>query len=71
MAAREDIRHLLKHKRTYRPDLLTLREQEILNSPSGASRVWMSVFKPVYVFVTRRIFKWSDREGAADRGKLD
>lgn len=71
VAAREDIRHLLKHKRTYRPDLLTLREQAILNSPTRVSRVWMSVFKPAYVFVTRRIFKWSDREGAADRGKLD
>ena len=70
-AAREDIRHLLKHKRTYRPDLLTSREQDILNSPSRASRIWMSVFKPVYLFVTRKLLRWADREGAADRGKFD
>lgn len=69
VAAREDIRHLLKHKRTYRPDLLTAREQAILDSPAALSRLWMAGFKPVYLFVTRRIFGWSDREGAADRGR--
>lgn len=68
-AAREDIRHLLKHKRTYRPDLLTARERSILDTPSLPSRAWMALVKPVYVFVTRRIFGWSDREGAADRGR--
>ena len=66
-AAREDIRHLLKHKRTYYPDLLTIRERTILNSPSPISRAWMSLVKPVYLFVTRKILGWSDREGAADR----
>jgi predicted Ser/Thr protein kinase len=70
-AAREDIRHLLKHKRTYRADLLTQRERNILDTPSSISRIWMAVFKPLYVFVTRKLFRWSDREGAADRGKLD
>jgi len=70
-AAREDIRHLLKHKRTYRADLLTMRERSILDAPSPVSRIWMNVFKPLYMFVTRTLFKWSDREGAADRGKLD
>lgn len=67
IAAREDIRHLLKHKRSYRPDLLTSRELSILNSPSPLSRAWMSLVKPVYLFVTRRLMGWSDREGAADR----
>lgn len=66
-AAREDIRHLLKHKKTYRPDLLTTRERMILDSPSPLSRAWMSLVKPVYLFVTRRLLGWSDREGAADR----
>lgn len=70
-AAREDIRHLLKHKRTYRPDLLTARERQILASPTLVSRIWMRMFKPAYVFVTRRIFGWADREGAADRGRQD
>lgn len=68
-AAREDIRHLLKHKRTYRPDLLTRREQAILDSPSPPSRAWRALAKPVYNFLTRRVFGWSDREGAADRGR--
>jgi RIO-like serine/threonine protein kinase len=67
IAAREDIRHLLKHKRTYRPDLLTRRELAILRSPSSLSRVWMALVKPVYLFVTRRLLGWADREGAADR----
>ncbi len=70
-AAREDIRHLLKHKRTYRADLLTMRERAILKSPSPLSRAWMSLFKPAYLFLTRRILGWSDREGAADRGRSD
>ena len=69
IAAREDIRHLLKHKRTYCPDDLTQRERRILTRPSGFSRLWMGLFKPVYLFVTRRIFGWSDREGAGDRGQ--
>lgn len=69
IAAREDIRHLLKHKRTYCPDELTERERNILDNPSGLSRLWMGVFKPVYLFVTRRLFGWSDREGAGDRGQ--
>ena len=67
IAAREDIRHLLKHKRTYRPDLLTKRERAILESPSLLSRAWMTLIKPIYLFVTRKILGWSDREGAADR----
>jgi RIO-like serine/threonine protein kinase len=65
--AREDIRHLLKHKRTYCPQHLTQREQRILNNPSLPSRLWMRTGKPVYLFVTRRILGWQDREGAGDR----
>jgi predicted Ser/Thr protein kinase len=70
IAAYEDIRHLLKHKRTYRPDLLTAREQRILANPSPVSRLWMRTFKPAYLFVTRRLLGWADREGAADRDSL-
>lgn len=64
---REDIRHLLKHKRSYCPERLTARERRILANPSALSRAWMATGKPAYVFVTRRIFGWSDREGAGDR----
>lgn len=65
--AREDIRHLLKHKRTYCADFLTRREKAILANPSVLSRIWMLTVKPVYLFVTRRILGWEDREGAGDR----
>lgn len=65
--AREDIRHLLKHKRTYCPDHLTRREISILDNPSTISKFWMMTGKPVYLFVTRKILGWQDREGAGDR----
>ena len=63
----DDIRHLLKHKRTYVPEKLTARERRILATPSLLSRAWMASGKPVYLFVTRKIFRWRDREGAGDR----
>jgi len=64
----DDIRHLLKHKRTYLPERLTAREKRILATPSLLSRIWMASGKRVYLFVTRKIFRWRDREGAGDRG---
>ncbi len=64
---REDIRHLLKHKRSYCPAELTARELRILATPSAVSRVWMATGKRAYTFVTRRVIGWSDREGAGDR----
>jgi len=67
LLAREDLRHLLKHKRTYCPSHLTERERCILSTPSLPSRMWMRTGKPVYLFVTRRLLGWADREGAADR----
>jgi len=65
--AREDLRHLLKHKRVYCPERLTAREQRILATPALHSRIWMATGKPVYRFVTRRLLDWEDREGAGDR----
>ena len=70
IAAYEDVRHLLKHKRTYRPDLLTARERRILANPSPVSRLFMGTVKPAYLFITRRLLGWADREGAADRDAL-
>jgi RIO-like serine/threonine protein kinase len=63
----DDLRHLLKHKRTYLPDRLTAREKCILARQSLVSRIWMATGKKVYLFVTRRILRWRDREGAGDR----
>jgi len=64
---REDLRHLLKHKRYYCADYLTTREKRILEKPAALSRYWMRLGKPVYLFVTRRLLNWRDREGAGDR----
>lgn len=65
--AREDIRHLLKHKRSYCPQHLTRRELEILATPALITRAWMGSGKKLYTFVTRRVLGWADREGAGDR----
>ncbi len=65
--AREDLRHLLKHKRTYCAEHLTRRELAILAKPTVISKTWMLTGKPVYLFVTRKILGWADREGANDR----
>ena len=65
--AREDIRHLLKHKRTYCPEQLTARQRQMLATPSLISRAWMASGKKAYTFITRRILGWADREGAGDR----
>ncbi len=65
--ARDDIRHLLKHKRSYCPERLTQRERHILATPSLPARIWMSAGKKLYLFVTRRLLGWADREGAGDR----
>jgi len=64
----DDLRHLLKHKRSYLPDRLTAREKRILARHSLVSRIWMASGKKVYLFVTRKILRWRDREGAGDRG---
>lgn len=69
LLAREDIRHFLKHKRTYRPDDLTPRQQLILATPAITARLWKRTGKRLYLFITRRLLNWSDREGAGDRGK--
>ena len=65
--ARDDIRHLLKHKRTYCPQQLTAREKRILATPSLVSRTWMASGKRIYLFITRKMLGWADREGAGDR----
>jgi predicted Ser/Thr protein kinase len=65
--AYDDLRHLLKHKRSYAPQGLTARQRSILARPSLLSRAWMASGKHIYLFVTRRVLRWADREGAGDR----
>jgi hypothetical protein len=63
----EDVRHLLKHKRTHLPGALTARERALLGRKSWFARGWEVLVKPVYLFVTRRLLRWRDREGEGQR----
>jgi hypothetical protein len=67
--AYDDLRHLLKHKRSYCPERLTARQRAILARRSWLAAIWMRSGKPVYRWVTRGLLGWSDREGAGDRGR--
>jgi RIO-like serine/threonine protein kinase len=67
LLAREDLRHLLKHKRYYCPEHLSARQKSILDNPSWLTRAWMASGKKLYWLVTRKVLKWRDREGAGDR----
>ncbi|HZH43828.1 MAG TPA: phosphotransferase [Lysobacter sp.] len=60
---REDLRHLLKHKRTYCRDALTPVEKRLLKRQSWVRELWFVTGKPVYRVLTRRILKWEDNEG--------
>ena len=63
LLAREDLRHLLKHKRTYCPQALTPVERRVLKRHSWLREAWFATGKPVYRFVTRRLLRWEDNEG--------
>jgi hypothetical protein len=67
IAAREDLRHMLKQKRSFARDLLTPAEKNILARKSLPSRIWMATGKKLYNFVTRRLMNWSDGEGTENR----
>lgn len=67
MLAREDLRHLLKHKRTYCPQALTPTERRVLARKSIVARVWMATGKKAYIFIARRIFRWEDNEARGRR----
>lgn len=67
VAAYEDIRHMLKHKRRYAPQALTARERNILARKSIVTRVWMATGKRIYYAITRGLFNFTDREGGGMR----
>ncbi|MET0970385.1 MAG: serine/threonine protein kinase [Tardiphaga sp.] len=67
IAAYEDLRHLLKHKRSYAPELLTPKEKSILSKKSLPARIWLMTGKKVYRAITRGIFNFTDREGGGKR----
>ncbi|WP_305804160.1 serine/threonine protein kinase [Stenotrophomonas sp. YIM B06876] len=63
LLAREDLRHLLKHKRMYCRAALTPVELRLLKRHSWVRDVWFATGKPLYRFVTRRLLHWEDNEG--------
>jgi hypothetical protein len=67
VAAYEDLRHLLKHKRRYAPDALTAAERRVLANKSLLTRIWMATGKKVYYAITRNVLGVSDREGGGTR----
>ena len=67
IAAYEDLRHLLKHKRSYAPEALTPAEKKILARKSAVARIWLMTGKKVYRGITRGIFNFTDREGGGRR----
>ena len=67
IAAYEDIRHLLKHKRSYAPSALTPKELKILARKSMVARLWRATGKKIYRAITRDLFNYTDREGGGRR----
>jgi predicted Ser/Thr protein kinase len=67
IAAYEDLRHLLKHKRSYAPEALTQRERQILARKSLVASLWLKTGKRVYRAITRGLFNFTDREGGGRR----
>lgn len=70
LLAREDLRHMLKHKRYYASELLTARERAILAAPAWPARAWRRAVKPVYLAVTRGALGWPERTGPEERQRL-
>jgi hypothetical protein len=67
LAAYEDLRHLLKHKKRYAPQWLTAAERRMLGRKSVLTRVWMATGKRVYYWITRGLLNFTDREGGGPR----
>src|SRR6266481_5515725 len=67
IAAYEDLRHLLKHKRSYAPEALTPKERKILARKSRVASIWLKTGKKVYRAITRGLFNFTDREGGGRR----
>jgi len=67
MAAYEDLRHFLKHKRRYVPDALTPAEKRMLARKGLPGRIWMMTGKKLYIVVTRGILGFVDAEGGGTR----
>lgn len=63
LLAREDLRHLLKHKRSYCPAALTPIERRVLRRRSWITRAWHATGKRAYKLIARKVFGYWDNEG--------
>jgi len=71
MAAYEDLRHFLKHKRRYVADTVTPAERRVLARKSLPARIWMMTGKKLYLLVTRGLLGFIDSEGGGARLAYD
>jgi AMP-binding enzyme len=71
MAAYEDLRHFLKHKRRYVPETVTPAERRVLARKSLPTRIWMMTGKKLYLLVTRGLLGFIDSEGGGPRMAYD
>ncbi|HLK84150.1 MAG TPA: serine/threonine protein kinase [Xanthobacteraceae bacterium] len=71
LAAYEDLRHFLKHKRRYLPDAVTPAERRVLARKSLPTRIWMMTGKKIYMVVTRGLLGFIDSEGGGARLAYD
>jgi len=71
MAAYEDLRHFLKHKRHYIPDAVTPAERRVLARKSVPTRIWMMTGKKLYMLITRGLLGFIDSEGGGTRLAYD
>jgi hypothetical protein len=67
LLAHEDLRHLLKHKRKFCPDMVTAGERRVLARKSWPSRLWLMTGKKIYKLITRDMLGVRDREGGGLR----
>ncbi len=71
LARREDMRHILKHKKFNIRETMTARERRLEKRRSALGWCWRILYKRPYLFVTRRILGWADREGQGLGAELD
>ncbi len=67
IAAYEDLRHFLKHKRKYVPEALTAIERRVVARKALHSRIWMATGKRLYLLITRGLLGFVDSEGSGTR----
>ncbi|MEM9318608.1 MAG: serine/threonine protein kinase [Pseudomonadota bacterium] len=61
--AYEDLRHLQKQRWRYAKASMGPTAIRIMRTRSGPSQLWRRTGKRAYMFLTRKLFNWSDGEG--------